>query len=153
MPSALRVVLTAEEERTLLDLSQAECVPERTRNRARALRLNARGLALAEIATYLDWAPQTVRKAIHRWHQQGLMGLWDAPHVGPQPRWQDSDIAYLETCLEQAERTFTSAQLAQKLSLERQISLSADRLRRILKKRAGDGSGRGKSIVVVRSQP
>ena len=52
-----------------------------------------------------------------------------------------ADIAYLEQCLEQDERTYNSAQLAAKLHKERNVSLSADRVRRLLKKRTGAGNG------------
>ena len=43
MPSALRIILTAEEDRTLKELSCADKVPRRTKQRAIALRLNAHG--------------------------------------------------------------------------------------------------------------
>ncbi|WP_339378448.1 hypothetical protein [Calothrix sp. NIES-2100] len=43
MPSALRIILTAEEDRTLKELSCADQVPRRTKQRAIALRLNAHG--------------------------------------------------------------------------------------------------------------
>jgi hypothetical protein len=43
MQSALRIILTAEEDRTLKELSCADKVPRRTRQRAIALRLNAHG--------------------------------------------------------------------------------------------------------------
>jgi len=49
-------------------------------------------------------------------------------------------MKYLEQCLEQDQRTYNSAQLAAKLEQERQVSLSADRIRRILQKRGSDGN-------------
>jgi hypothetical protein len=45
-------------------------------------------------------------------------------------------MAYLEQCLEQDPRTYNSQQLALKLEQEQQVKLSADRIRRVLKKRA-----------------
>jgi len=53
--------------------------------------------------------------------------------TGDKPRWQAADLDYLEQCLEQEARTY-SQQLAQKLEQERQVKLSADRIRRLMKK-------------------
>ena len=47
---------------------------------------------------------------------------------------------HLEQCLEQKPRTYNSRQLTQKLATERQINLSPDRIRRVLKKRGGVGN-------------
>ena len=52
MPAAIGIVLTKEEDRTLSELRVATCVPQRTRERAHILRLNAQGWntpAIAEI--------------------------------------------------------------------------------------------------------
>lgn len=51
-----------------------------------------------------------------------------------------ADLMYLEQCLEKENRTYNSTQLSEKLSQVRQVQLSPDRLRRLLKKRGGDGS-------------
>jgi hypothetical protein len=45
------------------------------------------------------------------------------------------DIEYLEQCLETEQRTYNSKQLAKKLSLERQVNLSPDLVRQLLKKK------------------
>ena len=76
----------------------------------------------------------TVRATLRRWEKQGLGGLWEAPGRGAKRKWQEADLAYLEQCLEQDQRTYNSAQLAQKLKQERRVNLSADRIRRVLKK-------------------
>ena len=76
----------------------------------------------------------TVRATLRRWEKQGLGGLWEAPDRGAKRKWQEADLAYLEQCLEQDQRTYNSAQLAQKLKQERRVNLSADRIRRVLKK-------------------
>lgn len=135
MGASLRVFLTPEQDRTLFELRTATNLPQRTKDRAEALRLNARGWKIPKIAAYFGWEQQTVRQTIHRWNKKGLGGLWDAPGRGAKRRWQQADIAYLEDCLEQEPRTYNSRQLAQKLESDRQVHLSADRLRRILKKR------------------
>ncbi len=82
-----------------------------------------------------------MRRTLQRWQQNGLAGLWDAPGRGAKAKWQEADLLYLEQCLEQRPRTYNSQQLAQKLKQERQLNLSADRIRRVLKKRALVGNG------------
>ena len=142
MPSALRIILSEAEDITLRELSLAASVPRRTRERAQALRLNSQGWKVAEIATFLDCSPQRIRVTIHRWEIQGLMGLWEAPGRGRPQSWSDDDLEFVETCLDEEPRTYTTHQLANHLYEQRQVKLSADRLSRILKKRAGAGSER-----------
>lgn len=131
----LRVFLTPEEDRTLFELRKASDVPQRTKDRAAVLRLNAHGWKVRKIAAHFNWAESTVRQTIHRWRTQGLAGLWDTPRPGRQRRWQDADLAYLDECLQQEQRTYSSRQLSQKLSQERQVNLSPAQLRRVLKKK------------------
>ena len=140
MGCRLRIFLNSQEKITLRELRSSECVPQRTRDRAFVLLLNAQGLTNSQIAKGLDLAESTVRQTIHRWQELGLAGLWDAPGRGVKPRAQESDWMHLEQCLEQEPRTYNSRQLAQKLATERQINLSPDRIRRVLKKRGGVGN-------------
>jgi len=135
MGARLRVCLTAEENRTLFELRTATTVPQRVKDRALAIRLSHQGMYVEKIAAFFDWHVRTVRETLQRWQQQGLGGLWDAPRPGPQQRWQEADIEYLEKCLREDPRTYNSQQLADKLAAEREIKLSADHLRRILQKR------------------
>lgn len=135
MGARLRIFLKPEEDRTLFELRTASTVPQRVKDRAQVLRLNAQGWYVEKIADYFNWHPQTVRETIHRWETKGLGGLWEALGRGGQPRWQTADIEYLEACLRQENRTYNSRQLAQKLASERQVQLSPDHLRRVLKKR------------------
>lgn len=131
----LRVFLTRQQDRTLFELRTAQGIPQRTKDRAEALRLSAHGWYVEKIAAYLNWDAETVRQTIHRWQTKGMAGLWDAPGRGAKRRWQESDLAYLEQCLEQEPRTYNAQQLTKKLKSERQVQLSSDRIRRILKKR------------------
>lgn len=114
-PPPLRIALSAEEDKTLQELSQASTAPRRTRERAEALRLNHRGWPTQQIAEYLDWRVATVRQAIYRWRDQGLMGLWDQPRSGRPPRLSTEDWAHLHHCLDEEEQTYTSAQLVEEL--------------------------------------
>jgi transposase len=135
MGCRLRIVLTEQEKLTLEELRKAKDVPQRTRDRAQVLLLNARGLKNEQIAQGLDWAISTVRQTLHRWEKFGLAGLWDAPGRGGKPRYSESDLLYLENCLDQEPQSYNSKQLAKKLASDRQVHLSPDRLRRVLKKR------------------
>lgn len=135
MGARLRIFLTPEEDQTLFELRTATTVPQRVKDRAQVLRLNAQGWYVEKIAAYFNWNRQTVRQTIHRWQTKGLGGLWEAEGRGGKPRWQAADIEHLEACLKQEPRTYNSHQLANKLADERQVKLSPDYLRRVLKKR------------------
>ncbi len=52
----LRVFLTIAEEKTLFELSKAKGVPQRTRDRASAIRLSSMGWKIEKIAVYLKWS-------------------------------------------------------------------------------------------------
>lgn len=140
MGARLRIFLKPEEDRTLFEMRTATTVPQRVKDRAEVLRLNAQGWYVEKIASYFNWHPQTVRETIHRWETKGLAGLWEEAGRGGKARWQAEDIEYLETCLRQENRTYNSQQLAQKLVQERQVKLSPDHLRRVLKKRGYSGN-------------
>lgn len=140
MPAPIQIKLTAEEDRTLSELRVAQAVPQRTRERAHMLWLNAQGWTVPAIAAIFNCHDHTVRATIQRWQTRGLGGLWEAPGRGAKRKWQEADMEHLERCLEEDQRTYNSAQLAVKLAQERQVQLSADRIRRILQKRAIDGS-------------
>lgn len=118
----------------------------------KGIRLNAQGWNAPAVADIFECQEHTVRQTLRRWQCDGLGGLWDAPGRGAKPKWQAADMLYLEQCLEQHPRTYNSQQLAQKLKQERQVKLSAERLRRILKKRAIDGSERGIANAAGKSQ-
>ncbi len=135
MGCRLKIILTNEEKLTLEELRKAKDIPQRTKDRAQVLLLNARGLKNEQIAQGLNWAISTVRQTLHRWEKMGLAGLWDAPGRGGKPRYSEDDLEYLENCLFQDSQIYSSKQLAKKLASERQVYLSPDRLRRVLKAR------------------
>ena len=61
----LRVFLTKNQEKTLFELSRAPQVPQRTSDRASALRLSSMGWKIEKIAAYLKGSEKTVRETIH----------------------------------------------------------------------------------------
>jgi transposase len=135
MGARLRIFLNTAEERTLFELRTATTVPQRVKDRAEVVRLSHQGLYVEKIAAFFKWNERTVRETLQRWQRQGLGGLWDAPRPGARQRWQAEDMEYLEACLRADPHTYNSQQLAQKLETERNVKLSADHLRQVLKKR------------------
>ncbi len=97
MAAALRVVLNREEERTLSELRIATTVPQRVRDRAHMIRLNAQGWNAPAVAEIFECQEHTVRQTLRRWQRDGLGGLWDAPGRGAKPKWQAADMLYLDT--------------------------------------------------------
>jgi len=145
MGARLRVFLTREQDRTLLNLRTGD-TPQKVKDRAEVIRLNAHGWYVEKIAAHFNWSPQTVREVLHRWQKLGLEGLWELPGRGGKTKYKEEDIVFLEECLKKEPRTYNSQQLAQKLQSDRQIKLSPDRLRRVLKKRGSFGKEHGRAI-------
>lgn len=135
MPAPLQTTLTAEESTTLSELRIASCVHHRVRDRAHMILLNADGWRVPEIADIFKCHEHTVRAALKRWQAEGIYGLWEKGGRGQKPTWEPSDLDYLESCLEEDGRTYNSRQLAAKLAAERQVTLSPDRIRKLLKKK------------------
>ena len=108
--------------------------------------LNADGWNAPAIGSILNYHEHTVRAAIKQWCKEGLYGLWEKEGRGKKRTWKLSDMAYLEQCLNEEERTYNSTQLAAKLEAERGVKLSADRIRKLLKKRAIGGSAPVRAI-------
>ena len=140
MPAAIHLVLDTEADRTLTELRLATTVPQRTRDRAHMIRLNAQGWRVPAIADIFECHEQTVRATLRRWATDGLGGLWEAPGRGAKRQWQEADLHSVEQWVEQDPRTYNSDQLAEKLATERQVKLSARRIRHLLQKRAFAGN-------------
>lgn len=139
MGARLRVFLTSEQNKTLLNLRTAY-VPQKVKDRAEVIRLNAHGWYVEKIAAHFNWTPQTVREVLHKWQECDVEGLWELSGRGGKQKWKEEDILFLEECLKQEPRTYNSHQLAQKLQSARHIQLSPDRIRRVLKKRGSFGN-------------
>lgn len=146
MSAPLRVTLTPEESSTLQELRIASQVPYRVRDRAHMLLLNASGWNAPAIADIMGCHEHTARAAIKRWEAVGLYGLWEEDGRGKKPTWQASDMDYLEQCLNEEGRTYNSTQLAAKLAEERDVQLTPDWIRQLLKKRVIGGSAPVKAI-------
>lgn len=145
MGARIRVFLTREQDKTLLNLRTAD-VPQKVKDRAEIIRLNAHGWYVEKIAAHFNWTAQTVREVLHKWRKLGLEGLWELGGRGGKTKYTEEDIVFLEECLKNEPRTYNSLQLTQKLESDRNVKLSADRLRRVLKKRGSYGSESGRVI-------
>jgi transposase len=137
MSAPLLVKLSLTEDKQLLEISQNKETPNRTKKRAEALRLSNHDWKVDKIAEYFDWHPQTVRELIQRWREQGVNGLYDQTKSGRPRQWQEEDIQYLEECMKKDQQVYNGQQLAEKLWQERNVNLSSDRIRKLLKKRLG----------------
>ncbi|WP_228038828.1 IS630 family transposase [Nostoc sp. LEGE 12450] len=155
MGARLRVFLTRDQDKTLLNLRTADA-PQKVKDRAEIIRLNAHGWYVEKIAAHFKWTPQTVRGVLHKWEKSGIQGLWDKPGRGGKSKCKESDMVFLEECLKKEPRTYNSLQLAEKLLSVRQIKLSPDRLRRVLKKgviwKRARKSHKGKQDPVIREK-
>lgn len=140
MPAPIRIILSEAEDTMLSELRVAQTVPQRTRDRAHMIRLNAQGWNVPAIAEIYECHEHTVRATLRRWQAGGLSGLWEAPGRGAKARWSEADKQRVETWIESDPRTYTSTQLAGKLQQHRQITLSPDWIRRVMKKRASVGN-------------
>lgn len=140
MPAPIRIILSEAEDSMLSELRVAQTVPQRTRDRAHMIRLNAQGWNVPAIAEIYQCHEHTVRATLRRWQTGGLSGLREAQGRGAKASWSEADKQLLETWVEDEPRTYNSTQLACKLQQQRQITLSPDWIRRVMKKRASVGS-------------
>lgn len=140
MPAPMRVKLNEEEDRTLKELCCADGVPERTKQRALAIRLNAHGWNTPQIAQFLEWHEHTVRAALKRWETKGLGGLWEALGRGRKRSWSEANWQLIEQWLKEPRR-YSAAQLQQKWQEHCGVNVGAEQVRRIVKKKAMCGNG------------
>ncbi|BAY82195.1 transposase [Calothrix parasitica NIES-267] len=64
MGARLRVFLTREQDKGLLNL-RTEDIPNKVKDRAEVVRLNAHGWYVEKIAGHFGWTTQTVREVLH----------------------------------------------------------------------------------------
>jgi hypothetical protein len=84
MGAPLRVFLTQKQDKSLLNLRTAN-IPQKVKDRAEVIRLNAHGWYVEKIAAHFKWASQTVRAVLHKWEKFGMESLWEAPDRRENP--------------------------------------------------------------------
>src|SRR4028118_579556 len=94
MGARLRVFLSQEQDKTLLKLRNTD-VPQKVKDTAEVIRLNAHGWYVEKIVVHFNWTPQTVREVLHKWQKLGLEGLWELPGRGVKPKLTEVDIRFL----------------------------------------------------------
>ncbi|MEG5001187.1 helix-turn-helix domain-containing protein [Microcoleus sp. B4-D4] len=105
------------------ELSWADGVPTRCKLIAIALRLNAHGSKVQQIASYLNWHEHTVKNTLRRWPQKGLGRLWETPGRGPKRRWSEEDGQTVEQWVEEPCR-YSVRQISQKLLEDRFLEIA-----------------------------
>ena len=130
-------------------------VPQKVKDRAEVIRLNAYGWYVEKIAAHFNWTPQTVREVLHKWQKLGMEGLWELAGRGGKPKWKEKDIEFLTECLKNEPRTYNSVQLAQKLEKERSIKRASRPIKTNTKKKGliwkrARKSHKGKQEIAVR---
>jgi hypothetical protein len=123
MSAATYTVLTEQEDRTLLELRLAQTVPQRTRDRAHMIRLNAQHWSVPQIAKIFE-CHRAYGATIRRWELHGLGGLWKVPGSGAKPKGQEADLQHLEQALATEPRTYNCDQWVEKLAQERQVAFA-----------------------------
>src|SRR2546425_1112172 len=100
---ALRVrELTQEEHTTIEQLLHARKVPVGKLKRAQIVWLANQGLRPAEIAERLHVSERMVRNRLHRFNEQGLQGLEEAPRSGRPVTYQPEVVSeIIQTALSQ----------------------------------------------------
>ncbi len=88
MPARLKIRITGLEYQKLLELRHNPKLPQRTIKRAEVLCLNTKGWTVNQIADWINWAANTVRKTIHSWVIKGDERLWDGARSGRKRTWQ-----------------------------------------------------------------
>ena len=63
MPAALKVKLSLEEDKRLLEISQIAATGKRVKQRVEAIRLSIHGWKVAQIAAYFQWHEQTEKSS------------------------------------------------------------------------------------------
>lgn len=131
----LRVFLSKEEDRTLRELIAAKGLDRKMQQRAELIRLSAIGWKVKQIAEYLAWSEETVRRTINKWKKEGLAGLRDKKRKGRPTEWKEEDLNLLEQKINEDSRSYNSKQLREIWGNQRNIWLSERQIRRILKKK------------------
>jgi transposase len=132
----IRIQLDDATRAELQSLRRTALAPT-ARDRLEMLFLSDAGWSPPRIAAHLGYDPQTVRKVLHGWRQQGR-AILSAAKPGPEPDTarRDAILGHLSDRLGQ-DRTWTSAQLAEALR-PHGIALGGRQVRRYLRQlRAG----------------
>jgi Homeodomain-like domain len=93
MGALLGVFLTRKRDKTLFNLITVD-MPQKVKDRAEVIRLNAHGWYVEKIAAHFHWTSQTVREVLHQWQKLGLGRLWELLGRREKTKYTEVDIVF-----------------------------------------------------------
>jgi transposase len=129
-----RVRLTDTQRAELQRRAHAQGVMPRTRDRLEMVRLSDAGWSVPQIAAHLGIHEQRVRHYIQAFLAHGFDALPDRPHLGQRSALTPAMEEAIRQELRQSERTWTAAQLADRVAERFDVRFTPDHLARRLKR-------------------
>jgi len=131
-----RITLTQDQQNDLRARTRQAGLAPSTRDRLEMVRLSDAGWSVPRIARHLGQHEQTVRAWIKAFLAGGFDALANKPRGGKESALRAPLLESVRAEVGRATRTWTAAQLADWVAAHHGVRLSADRLRRHLR-RAG----------------
>lgn len=122
------VIISDTEATQLRDLELGAGVHPKVRLRASLLRLHREGWNVPRLAKHFARSEQSVHTDLTRFEQHGLLGLTEAQRPGRPLKLTPTHEAVIETKL-QEERLWTAVQLAEVLSTDFALQVTAQTVR------------------------
>ena len=155
--------LTKEEYTTIEQLLHARKVPAGKLKRAQIVWLTNQGLRPPEIAKRLQVSERMVRNRLHRFNEQGLLGLEEAPRSGRPMTYTPEEVSsIIQTALSHPRdlgedyATWTLDRLVDYLHRVKGIRMKRSRISEIFIARSasgGDTKKRGLASGSIRTSP
>jgi transposase len=135
-PTLYRIHLTEAQREELHRRTRVADLKPRTRDRLERVRLADAGWRVPQISRHLRIGPRRVRFWLKQFLAAGFEALPDPPHPGQTSRLTPELLEGVRKELDQADRTWTTGQLAAWLEEEHGVGFSRDHLGTLLR-RAG----------------
>jgi len=129
-----RITLSEAQRQELRERTRAKGLAPSTRDRLEMVRLSDTGWSVPRIALYLGQHEQTVRLWVKAFLAGGFDALPNKPRGGKQSALTAAMLEGVRAAVAQGGRTWTAAQLADGTAAQYGVRLSADRLRRHLRR-------------------
>jgi putative transposase len=129
-----RITLSDEQRRELRERTRQAGLAPSTRDRLEMVRLSDAGWSVPRIARHLGQHEQTVRTWIKAFLDGGFDALPNKPRGGKQSALTAAMLEAVRAEIATGTRTWTAAQLADWVADRQGVRLSADRLRRHLRR-------------------
>lgn len=129
-----RITLTEEQRRELRQYTRRAGLAPSTRDRLEMVRLSDAGWSVPRIARHLGLHEQTVRAWVKAFLAGGFAALPSKPRGGKTSALTAPMLEGVRAELAKGARTWTAAQLAEWVAAAHGVRLSADRLRRHLRR-------------------